>query len=132
VQLLSDRNFEWTADITWGPAGFSMDQWIFPWYHSKGGLNYNNVDDAEMDSLLEAQRRETALEAKKEIWQKVWDRIFDQVWDQFDPVGLSRTAWHSYALNYRPHGLMSGFVCYTSDQARAIWLDEGQKLQHQG
>ena len=132
VQLLSDRNFEWTADVTWGPAGFSMDQWIFPWYHSTGGLNYNNVNDSTMDGLLEAQRKELNLEAKKEIWQQVWDRIFDQVWDVFYPVGLGRTAWHNYTVNYRPHGLMSGFVCYTSDQARAMWLDEGHNMKSQG
>ena len=131
VQLLSDRNFEWTANVTWGPAGFSMDQWIFPWYHSNGGLNYNNINDPEMDTLLERQRAATDLEEKKALWQQVWDRLHDQVWDVFYPVGLGRTAWHNYTLNYRPHGLMSGFVCYTSDQARAIWLDEGHNLNAQ-
>ena len=125
VTLLSDRNFDETIGIVWGPPGHAMDQWIFPWWHSKGGLNYNNVNDAEMDSLLESQRTELDPEAKKDIWLKVWDRIHDQVWDFWWPVGLARVAWHNYMLNYRYHSLMGSYVCYTSNQARAIWLDDG-------
>jgi peptide/nickel transport system substrate-binding protein len=124
VTLLSDRNFDESIGIVWGPPGHSMDQWIFPWWHSQGGLNYNNVNDAEIDGLLESQRAETDLEAKKVIWQQVWDRIHDQVWDIWWPEALSRTAWHNWIINHRPHALMGGWVCYTSNQTRAMWLAE--------
>ena len=122
VQMLSDRNFDESINIVWGPPGYSMDQWIFPWWHSKGGLNYNNVDDPAMDSLLEAQRSSTDLEEKKVIWQDVWDMIHDQVWDFWWPQPLNRHAWHNWVLNQRSHGLMGSYVCYTSGQARAMWL----------
>ena len=81
-----------------------------------------------MDKLLEGQRAETDPEAKKELWQQVWDMIHDQVWDVWYPVGLSRTAWHNYVLNYRPHGLMGGFVCYTSSNVKTMWFDEGSPM----
>ena len=129
VTLLSDRNFDDTIGIVWGPPGHSMDQWIYPWWHSSGGLNYNNVSDAELDGYLEAQRTETDFEAKREIWQKVWDRIHDQVWDAWWPEALSRHGWHNYILNMRPHALMGSFICYTSGQARAMWMTEDANMR---
>ena len=131
VTLLSDRNFEETIGIVWGPAGFSMDQWIFPWYQTEGGLNYNAKGNAELDELLVGQRRETDLEAKKGIWRQVWEVIHDQVWDFWWPVGFADTAWHNWMINFRPHGWMGSWSCYASDQFRASWLDEGHQMQGQ-
>jgi ABC-type transport system substrate-binding protein len=125
VTLLSDRNFDESIGIVWGPPGHAMDQWIFPWYHTKGGLNYNNKGDAGLDRLLEQQRAETQLEAKKAIWLKVWEKIHDEVWDLWWPEAFSRRAWHNYVMNYRGHGLMGTYTCYVSGQARAMWLDDG-------
>jgi ABC-type transport system substrate-binding protein len=106
-----------------------MDQWIYPWWHTDGGLNYNNVNDTDLDALLVAQRAEVDPEAKKQIWQQVWDRIHDQVYDFWWPEADGRRGWHNYMLNYRGHGLMGTYVCYVSGQARAIWLDEGTPNQ---
>ena len=125
VTALSDRNFEETMGIVWGPPGYAMDQWIFPWYHSRGGLNYNNVDDPDLDKMLEAQRAETDLEAKKDIWLQVWDRIHERVYDIWWPEAHARRAWHNYVLNHRGHAMAGTYVCYTGGQARAIWLDDG-------
>jgi peptide/nickel transport system substrate-binding protein len=125
VTLMSDRNFDDTIGFLWGPAGFSMDQWIFPFYHSTGGTNYGSVNDPDLDAMLEAQRAEADLDAKTEIWRQVWDRIHDQVYQAWFPEPLVRVAWHNYVMNYRWHGLMGSYVCYTSDQARTIWLDDG-------
>ncbi len=44
-----------------------MDSVTYPWYHSKGGLNHANVNDAEMDRLLVTQRREKNPEAQKAL-----------------------------------------------------------------
>ena len=111
-------------DIVWGPAGFSMEQWIYPWNHSKGGLNYNNINDPDMDRVLEAQRAEVDLEAKKVLWQEFWDLLHDRMYDVYYPVGLARRAWHNNVLNYRGHGLMGPWVCYTSDQVRSMWIED--------
>jgi peptide/nickel transport system substrate-binding protein len=125
VQMLNDRNYDDTMNITWGPPAYSVDQMVFPWYHSKGGLNHNNVNDAEMDRLVTAQRAELVPEAQKELWHQIEARIFDQVWDVFVPRGqISRGFWHNYMINYRPHGIGS-YVCYGNAQARSAWLDEG-------
>ncbi len=127
VTLLSDRNFNESIGIVWGPPGYAMDQWIYPWYHTEGGLNYNSKGNAELDQLLVDQRAEPDLEAKKEIWGKVWDTIHDQVWDIWWPQANGRTAWHNYVMNWRIGGFAS--TCYINDQDRAVWLDEGHRMR---
>ncbi|MBT5774126.1 MAG: ABC transporter substrate-binding protein [Dehalococcoidia bacterium] len=125
VTLMSDRNFPDTVGFLWGPAGYSMDQWIYPFYHSTGGTNYGNVNDPELDTMLEKQRTEADPDAQKEIWKQVYDRIHDKVYQAWFPEPLVRTAWHNYVMNHRPHGLMGTIVCYSNDQARSMWLDDG-------
>ncbi len=129
VTLLSDRNFSDSIGIVWGPPGYSMDQWVYPWYHTGGSLNYNAKGDAELDALLEQQRAEANMEAKTELWGQIWDIIHDRVWDFWWPQAFGRLAWHNYVLNFRGHGWMSSWTCYISDQARAMWLDEGHRMK---
>ena len=122
VTLLSDGSFQDAIGIVWGPPAHSMDQWIFPWWHSQGGLNFNNVSDPDMDSMLEAQRASSDLAEKQAIWRQVWERIHDQVWDAWWPEPLRRHAHHNWIMNMRPHALMGEWVCYTSGQSRAMWM----------
>jgi peptide/nickel transport system substrate-binding protein len=124
VTMMSDRNFTDVVGFLWGPPGYAMDQWIFPFYHSTAGNNYGSVNDPELDALLEKQRQETDPAAQKEVWQQVWDRLHDQVYQVWLPEALTRIAWHNYMLNYRDHGLMGSYTCYSNDQARAIWLED--------
>ena len=71
------------------------------------------------------------MEARREQWQGIWDIVHDQVWNFWWPERLRRTAWHNYVLNYRSHGWMGSWSCYTSDQFRATWLDEGHLMEGQ-
>jgi peptide/nickel transport system substrate-binding protein len=125
IGLLSNRDFDSAIGIVWGPPGYSIDQWIFPWWHSRGGLNYNNVNDAELDTLLERQRAEIDPAAQRETWRAIWDRVHDRVYDVWWPEAHTRGAQHNYLLNMRWHGLIGSYLCYGSDQARAVWLDDG-------
>ncbi len=125
VTLMSDRNFPDTVGFLWGPAGYSMDQWIYPFYHSQGGTNYGNVNDPQLDTLLESQRTEPDPDTQKDLWKQVYDRIHDKVYQAWFPEALVRSTWHNYVMNYRQHALMGSIVCYSNDQARAMWLDDG-------
>jgi peptide/nickel transport system substrate-binding protein len=129
VTLMSDRNFSDSIGFLWGPPGFSMDQWIYPFYHSTGSLNYGSVDDAALDELLVKQRSETNPTAQVDLWRQVWDHIHDMVYQAWFPEAMGRPAWHNYVLNYRQHGLMGSYVCYVSDMARSIWLDDGAPMR---
>ncbi len=123
VTLMSDRNFDSMIGFLWGPPGYSMDQWIYPFYHSAGSLNYGSVNDAELDDLLVKQRAETDPAAQAELWKQVYDRIHDKVYQAWFPEQLIRTTWHNYILNYRHHAWIGSYTCYGGDQARAMWLD---------
>ena len=125
VTLMSDRNFDEMIGFLWGPPGYSMDQWIFPFYHSAGSLNYGSINDSDLDALLVKQRAETDPAAQKDLWMQVWNRIHDKVYQMWFPEPLIRAVWHNYLLNYRQHGLMGTYQCYASDQSRALWIDEG-------
>jgi ABC-type transport system substrate-binding protein len=126
VQMLNDRNYEDTMNITFGPPVYAVDQALYPFYHSKAGLNHNNVSDAEMDRLVTAQRSEQNAERQKELWKQAEDRIYDQVWQILFPVGgFRRTFWHNYVINLRPHGISAVLNCYGDAKIRSLWLDEG-------
>jgi len=125
VTVMSDRNFEGLIGFLWGPPGYSMDQWLYPFYHSQASLNYGSINDATLDDLLVKQRVEADPTAQRAVWQQIWDRIHDQVYQAWFPVGFQRTVWHNYLLNYRTHGLIGGYNCYNSDVARSMWLDDG-------
>ena len=125
VTVMSDRNFEGIVGFLWGPPGYSMDQWIYPFYHSTASLNYGSVNDSTLDDLLVKQRQETDPVAQKAVWQQIWDRIHDKVYQMWVPVGFARPVRHNYVMNYRYHGLVGSETCYASDQARAVWLDDG-------
>ena len=125
VELLSSRDFESAIGIVWGPPGYSMDQWIYPWWHSRGSLNYNNVGDMELDGMLDQQRAATDATAQRSLWRSIWDRVHDQVYDVWWPEAHTRGVQHNYVLNMRWHALIGSYLCYASDQARAVWLDDG-------
>lgn len=126
VTMLNARDFDDTMNITWGPPVYSVDQAVYPWYHSQGGLNHNNVNDAEMDRLVVAQRQEQDPEGKLELWRQIEARYLDQVWDIFWPTAaIQRTVWHNYLANFRPHGIANDFSCYGDGKARSVWLAEG-------
>ena len=125
VTLMSDRNFDTMIGFLWGPPGYSMDQWIFPFYHSEGSLNYGSIVDPDLDDLLVKQRAESNADAQKDLWMQISDRIHDKVYQAWFPEPLIRAAWHNYLLNYRQHGLMGTYQCYQSDVSRIMWIDDG-------
>jgi len=129
VTLMSDRNFDEMIGFLWGPPGYSMDQWLFPFYHSAGSLNYGSINDATLDDLLVKQRAETNADAQRDLWMQISDHVHDMVYQMWYPVGFQRAVWHNYVLNYRGHGWAGTWGCYSSEQARSIWLDEGAPMR---
>ena len=48
---------------------------LYPFHHSKGSDNYANAQDPEIDALLDRQRAETNLEARKKLIAEVVQKI---------------------------------------------------------
>ncbi|MFN8639118.1 MAG: ABC transporter substrate-binding protein [Dehalococcoidia bacterium] len=126
VVLLNDRKFEWATGMTFGPPAYSVDQSVYPFYHSKGGLNFGNLNDPEVDKLVEAQRRELKLDVQKDIWKQLWNKELDIVYDVYLPLGPTSggSFYHNYVVNWRNHGIGSS-TCYANGGIRAVWLDQG-------
>jgi len=103
-----------------------MDQWVYPFFHSEGSLNYGSIVDPDLDTLLVQQRAESNADAQKEVWRQIWDRIHDQVYQVWFPERLQRPAHHNYILNFRNHGWVGSYTCYAAAQMRSIWLDQGR------
>src|SRR5690606_3360343 len=99
VTMMSDRSFQDMVGFLWGPAGYSMTQWIYPFYHSSGGTNYGSINDSELDQLLDREKAEADATARREIWQQVWDRIHDQVYQAWFPEAFNRMCWHNWLMN---------------------------------
>ena len=84
------------------------------------------MNNADLDALLVAQRAESNPDAQKEQWQQIWDHIHDQVYQMWFPERLQRPVHNNYILNYRTHGWIGTYTCYSGDQSRAMWLDGGK------
>ena len=97
---------------------------MYPFYHSKGGLNYGNLNDAgDGPAARGAAPRNEPRGAEGDLEEGL-GHATDQVWDVFLPEPAeARGFWHNYVLGYRP--FPSGLSCYGNSQLRGAWLDEG-------
>ena len=75
------------------------------------------------------QRAEANADAQLELWKQIYDRIHAQVYQAWFPEAQGRPAYHNYILNYRSHGWMGNYTCYSSDQGRAMWLSEDAPIR---
>jgi len=63
--------FTWSYD-----NGFTdLDDWLYSYFHSKGGLNSYPLTDELIDQWLDDQREEFDYEARREIGLKIQDRL---------------------------------------------------------
>ncbi|MFW5655891.1 MAG: hypothetical protein ACOCYW_09675, partial [Roseicyclus sp.] len=74
-----DRDFEMTMMnffTIWEP-----DRLYYSLYHSTGGFNYRQIDDATIDEMAERARGETDPSERLEIYRQIQSRIFDEALD---------------------------------------------------
>ncbi|MGD9891345.1 MAG: ABC transporter substrate-binding protein [Dehalococcoidia bacterium] len=123
ITILAGRSFQEAVNMVWGPPNHSIDGWIYPWYITGGGLNYNSVSNPELDNLLKQQRREADATKRKDILKKIDTLLLSENYDIWWPQGWQREAWIPALKNYRPHGFLGGSVCYNNQQFSRAWLD---------
>jgi peptide/nickel transport system substrate-binding protein len=124
VQLWTSKNFKDAINISWGPPNFTADGWLYPFYSSNGGANYNGVNDPDLDKLLDQQRRELDANKRKEIIKQIDVRLHDQNYDVFIPVNWVRQMWGTHVKNFRNHGFMAHSQCYLASEYSQVWIDK--------
>lgn len=124
ITILAERSFKDATNMVWGPPNHSIDGWIYPWYITGGGLNYNSVSDPQLDNLLKAQRKEADAAKRKDILKQIDKLLNDQNYDIWWPQAWYRQAWTSALKNFRIHGFMGTSTCYACEQMSRVWLDK--------
>ena len=102
-----------TASGTGGLEGGDLDAQLFGQFHSKSSANWYAINDPELDRLVVAQRLESNLEKRRDIWRQAVKRVVDQVWvveliysPQYDIV-------QSNVQDYLPHAAMTTQFTHT-------------------
>jgi ABC-type transport system substrate-binding protein len=63
-----------------------LDDWVYPYFHSRGTKNTFNLSDPELDSMLEAQRAEFDYERRRQIGLDLQRYLLDNVLARLDWV----------------------------------------------
>jgi peptide/nickel transport system substrate-binding protein len=124
ITILAERKFEDAINQVWGPPNHSIDGWIYPWYITGGGLNYNAVANPQLDNLLKAQRKEADAAKRKEVLRQIEKLLTDENYDIWWPQAWYRQAWNPKLKNFRNHGFMGTSTCYNCEQMTRVWLSE--------
>ena len=80
-----------------------LDDYLYGVYDPNSAHNFGKVNDAELTSLLEAQRREPDLAKRKDVWRQAIRRIADQAWGVAFFYPQTALAWWSHLKNYGPN-----------------------------
>ena len=90
--------FTWSFD-----NGFTdLDDWLYAYYHTGGGLNSYPLSDPQIDQWLDQQREEFDYEKRREIGLQIQDRLMTEIvpgYRYFNDIG--RSLRYPYAQNAR-------------------------------
>jgi peptide/nickel transport system substrate-binding protein len=107
--------FTWSFD-----NGFTdLDDWLYAYYHTGGGLNSFGLSDALLDQWLDEQREEFDYEKRREIGFKIQDRLDLEIlpgYRYFNEIG--RSLARPYVKNGR-NWPWFGVACWFAN----VWLD---------
>jgi len=122
ITILAGKSFNEAVNMVWGPPNHSIDGWIYPFYITGGGLNYNSVSNPELDNLLRAQRKEIDATKRKEVLRQIDQLLLGENYDIWWPQAWYRQAWVPALKNFRQHGFMGTSTCYSCEQMTRVWL----------
>jgi peptide/nickel transport system substrate-binding protein len=112
--------FTWRYDNGW----IDLDDWVYPHFHSAGSANVAHVSDAQLDSLLDAQRATFDFEERQQLGYQIQRYLLENVlaWLDFASYYMLWVAW-PYYKNFRP----ASFFGDSFHMANA-WLDRSDPV----
>ena len=91
--------FTWRYDNGW----IDLDDWVYPYFHSKSSANVHRISDAQLDSLLDAQREAFDFEERQDLGYQIQRYFLENVLARLDYASyyMLWVAW-PYYKNFRP------------------------------
>jgi peptide/nickel transport system substrate-binding protein len=113
-----EHGADYTMDLHAFPVFGDLDSRLYGSYHSKGTANQQRINDPQLDSLIEAQRREPDATKRRDLLRAVTKYIAENAVD----VALYRqtinTFWQPYVRNYADNWQQYNF------NIPNIWLEK--------
>lgn len=94
-----------------------VDSYLFQTFYSKSAGNYGGIVDPQLDSLLQAERREVDTAKRKDILRQIGRRIYDQAWAVGLYHGTAYSFWQPEVKNFSLEYAHRAFPIVNS------WLD---------
>jgi peptide/nickel transport system substrate-binding protein len=112
--------FAWDYDNGW----IDLDDWVYPYFHSTSPSNVSRVSDAQLDSLLDAQREAFDAKERQELGYQIQRYLLENVLARLDFASyyMLWVAW-PYYKNFRP----ASFFGNSFHLANA-WLDQSDPV----
>ena len=97
--LRGEMPFTWAYDNGW----IDLDDWVYPYFHSKSSGNVFHVSDAQLDAMLDAQREAFDLGERQQLGYQIQRYLLENVLARLDFASyyMLWVAW-PYYKNFRP------------------------------
>jgi len=107
-------------EASWGPSSIftDVDGYLYGSLRSGQATNRSHVADAELDVMLEAQRRAISTSSRKRIVGEIQRRAAAQVYYVYTPYPRSVSSWAPRVRNYAPKNSVD-----RGAQLEVVWLD---------
>jgi ABC-type transport system substrate-binding protein len=107
-------------EASWGPSSIftEVDGYLYSALRSGQAGNRSHVADAQLDVMLEAQRRVTSTSSRKKIIDEIQRRAAAQVHYVYTPYARIVSSWAPRVRNYAPKNSFD-----RGAQLEVVWLD---------
>lgn len=107
-------------EASWGPSSLftDVDGYLYSAFRSRQAGNRSHVADAQLDLMLEAQRRVTSTASRKKIIDDIQRRTATQVHYVYTPSPRNVSSWAPRLRNYGPKNSFD-----RGAQLEVVWLD---------
>jgi ABC-type transport system substrate-binding protein len=108
-------------ETSWGPSSIftEVDGYLYGALRRGQAGNRSHVADAQLDVMLEAQRRTISTPARKQIIDEIQRRAAAQVYYVYTPYPRNVSSWAPRVRNYGPKNSFD-----RGAQLEVVWLDQ--------
>jgi ABC-type transport system substrate-binding protein len=106
-------------ETTWNlsPIFMEVDDYLYPLLRSGQSGNRSHVTDAELDVMLEAQRRYTSASSRRMVIHDIQRRAAAHVYYVYTPYPKAVSSWAPRVRNYAPKNSLD-----RGAQLEVVWL----------